>query len=100
MEGESEGCYYEEKRTERRDHDSQKSCFIDDQDVWKAGAGGRKKGKHNQWSWCSCVSMKGQEDLSRETTLCNMQQESAELILGLVIWELMETLIHHGEASC
>lgn len=83
----------------RSDHDCQKRGFIDDRDVWKIGAGGRKKGQYNQWSWCSCMSMKGQEDLRREITWCNMQQESAELILWLVIWELMETLIHHGEAS-
>lgn len=67
--------------------------------MWKIGAGGRKRGQHNQWSWSRCVPMKGQDNLSKKTTWCNIQQESAELILGLVIWELMETLIHHGEAS-
>lgn len=45
-------------------------------------------------------SWRGKKIWVEKTTLCNMHQESTEWIVGLMIWKLIETLIHDGEKIC
>lgn len=57
---------------------------------------GRRDNINNGYGVDMC-SWKGKKIWVEKNTLCNMQQESAELIVGLAIWKLMETLVYHGE---